>query len=153
MWPLGEAPDLTDARYSFRDFFTYTVSLPTGTTLTPTNSTTLTFNIDGESDFFWDKASVFAFDSTVATTYQNQAMPLVLVTITDTNSQRPLQNVPTPVSSIFGTGLIPFILPIQKVFLSKATVKLSLQNFGGETYSRLDFSFIGIKAYLRNPAG
>jgi hypothetical protein len=146
---FGDVPTLGDARYSFKDFFTYTVSLPSGSSLAPAASTTLTYNIDGESDFFWDKATVFASIAGAATNYFENELPDVLITIVDTNSQRPLQNVPTPVPNLFGTGLIPFILPIQKVFLSKATVKLSLQNVGDATYTRLDFSFVGIKAYLR----
>lgn len=146
---FGDVPVISDSRYSFRDFFTYTASLAAGSTLAPAGSTTLTFNIDGESDFFWDKASVFALVGGAATDYLTEEQPAVTLTIVDTNSQRPLQNVPTPVTNIFGTGLIPFILPIQKVFLSKATVKLALQNVGDRTYTRLDFSFVGIKAYLR----
>lgn len=148
---MGELPDVNDnQRYSFRDFFTYTASLPSGTTLAPGASTTLTFNIDGESDFFVDKHTVYADVGNLGTSYLNQELPGVLITITDTNSQRPLMNNPTPVGSIFGTGLIPFILPIRKLFYSKATVKLQLQNItGDDTYTRLDFSFVGIKAYLR----
>lgn len=143
-------PDIDDARYSFRDFFTYTIGLNSGTTLAPGASTTLTFNIDGESDFFWDKAAVFANIADDGTTYLENILPSVNVTILDTNSQRPLMNNPTPVSNIFGTGQIPFILPIRKLFYSKATVKLTVTNVtDDDTYSRLDFSFIGIKAYLR----
>lgn len=148
---FGELPDVNDAtRYEFRDFFTYTVSLASGVTLAPAGSTTLTFNIDGESDFFVDKQTVYADVENDGTTYLNQQLPGVLVTIVDTNSQRPLMNNPTPVGNLFGTGLIPFILPIRKLFYSKATVKLQIQNItDDDTYTRLDFSFIGIKAYLK----
>lgn len=142
--------DIMDERYSFRDAFTYTVSLPSGTTLAPTVATTLTFNIDGESDFFWDKGTVYADAGEDGTTYDASLCPGVLVTVTDTNSQRPMMNNPTPVSNHFGTGQLPFILPIRKLFTSKATVKLSIQNItDNATYTRLDFSFVGIKAYLR----
>jgi hypothetical protein len=147
---FGEMVDIMDSRYSFRDAFTYTASLPSGTTLAPSGATTLTFNIDGESDFFWDKGTVYADTANDGTTYTNEVLPGVLVTVTDTNSQRPLMNNPTPISSFFGTGRLPLILPIRKLFLSKATVKIAVQNItDNATYTRLDISFIGIKAYLR----
>lgn len=143
-------PDIMDQRYSFRDAFTYTASLISGTTLAAANATTLTFNIDGESDFFWDKGTVYANVANAGTLYSTEELPGVLVTITDTNSQRQMMNNPTPVSNHFGTGKLPFILPIRKLFQSKATVKLAIQNITtATTYTRLDFSFVGIKAYLR----
>jgi len=142
--------DIYNAKYSFRDYFTYVASLTSGTTFAPAASTTLTFNIDGESDFFWDKAAVYCNIASDGTDYSTEELPGVLITITDTNSNRQLQNNPAPVSSIFGTGRLPLILPIRKLFSSKATVKLSIQNItDNDTYTRLDFSFIGVKAFLK----
>lgn len=147
---LGEMIDIMDQRYSFRDAFTYTASLVSGTTLAPAGATTLTFNIDGESDFFWDKGTVYCDLANDGTDYSTEELPGVLVTITDTNSQRQMMNNPTPVTNHFGTGRLPFILPIRKLFQAKATVKLAIQNItDNDTYTRLDFSFVGIKAYLR----
>lgn len=146
---LGEMVDIMDSRYSFRDSFTYTVSLPSGNTLAPAGATTLTFNIDGESDFFWDKGTIYAEVGNDAVLQSTAEIPGVLVTITDTNSQRQMMNNPTPVTNVFGNGQLPFILPIRKLFTSKATVKLAIQNVSdNKTYTRLDFSFCGIKAFL-----
>lgn len=144
-------PDVDDPnRYEGQDYFTYAIGLATGVSLAPGNSTTLTFNIDGESDFFWDKASVMAMAASDGTTYANALKPSIYVTIVDTNSQRPVMNNPTPIANIFGTGELPFILPIRKLFFSKATVKITLQNYSdNSTYTQVDLSFIGIKAYLK----
>lgn len=144
-------PDIDDPnRYEGQDFFTYAIGLASGSTLAPAGSTTLTFNVDGESDFFWDKATVNALVASDGTSYSADLKPAVYITIVDTISQRPLMNNPVPIGNLFGTGQLPFILPIRKLFFSKATVKLTLQNFSdNSTYSQLDLSFIGIKAYLR----
>jgi hypothetical protein len=144
-------PDIDDpSRYEGQDMFTYTIGIASGTTLAPAGTTTLTFNVDGESDFFWDKATVNALIANDGTSWSADEKPAVYVTIVDTNSQRPMMNNPTPVGNLFGTGQLPFILPIRKLFYSKATVKLTLQNFSdNKTYTQLDFSFIGIKAFLK----
>lgn len=144
-------PDIDDPnQYQGLQFFSYITSLPSGTTLAPATSTTVTFNVDGESDFFWDKAAAYVNIDDDGTTEANQIVPGVLITITDTQSTQPLQNNPQPVQSIFGTGPLPFILPIRHIFSSKATVKIQLQNItDNHTYTRIDLSFIGIKAFLR----
>lgn len=144
-------PDIDDPnRYEGQDFFTYAVGLQTGTTLAPSGSTSLTFQIDGESDFFWDKATVTALVASDGTTYLEDEKPAIYITIVDSISQRPLMNNPTPIGNIFGTGQLPFILPIRKLFFSKANVKLQIANYSdNRTYSQLDLSFIGIKAFLR----
>lgn len=142
-------PDIDDPNaYSGLQYYAYTASLAAA--LAAGASTTLTFNIDGESDFFWDKAAVYADVGNDGQTQSTQNVPGVLITITDTQSAQPLTNNPTPISSIFGTGPLPFILPIRHIFYSKATVKLQIQNITDNTdYSRLDLSFIGIKAFLK----
>lgn len=144
-------PDLDDPNaYSGLQYFTYTASLPAGATLAPAASTTLTFNIDGESDFFWDKGQVYVDIANAGFTDSTRPVPGLLITITDTNSSQPLMNNPVPVPSVFGTGVLPFILPIRHIFYSKATVKLQLQNItAGDTYTRVDISFSGIKAFLK----
>lgn len=144
-------PDIDDPNaYSGLQFFTYTASLPAGTTLAPAGSTTLTFNLDGESDFFWDKGAYYVDIASAAFTDSTRPVAGLLITVTDTQSTQPLMNNPTPVPSVFGTGALPFVLPIRHIFYSKATVKLQLQNItAGATYSRVDLSFIGIKAFLK----
>lgn len=148
---LAGLPDIDDPnRYEGQDFFTYAIGLPSGTSLAPAAATTLTFQIDGESDFFWDKATVSALVASDGTSYSADLKPAVLITIVDSISQRPLMNNPAPVGNLFGTGQLPFILPIRKLFYSKANVKLQISNYSdNSTYSHLDFSFIGIKAFLR----
>lgn len=144
-------PDADDPNaYSALQYFSYTASLPAGTTLAPAGSTTLTFNIDGESDFFWDKGEYYVDIASAAFTDSTRPIAGLLITITDTQSSQPLMNNPVPVPSIFGTGQLPFILPIRHIFYSKATVKLQLQNItAGATYSRVDLTFSGIKAFLK----
>ena len=100
---LAGLPDIDDPnRYEGQDFFTYAIGLPSGTTLAAAGSTTLTFQIDGESDFFWDKATVSALAASDGTSYSADLKPAVLITIVDSISQRPLMNNPAPVLHPWG---------------------------------------------------
>lgn len=148
---LQGMPDIDDpSLYSGQQFFTYQVSLATGVTLAPSNSTTLTFQIDGQSDFFWDKACAYVNVANDATTEANALVPAINITITDTNNNQPMMNNPVPIANIFGTGRLPFILPIRYIFYNKATVKMEIANVSDNTtYTRVDLSFIGIKAWLK----
>lgn len=148
---LAAMPDIDDPNlYSGQQYYTYTASLAAGSTLAANGSITLTFNIDGQSDFFWDKAGAYVDVANDGTTEANALVPGISVTITDTNNNQPMMNNPTPMANIFGTGRLPFILPIRYIFFSKGTVKIQLQNItDNTTYTRVDLSFIGIKAYLK----
>lgn len=149
---FGQMPDIDDAgRYSGKDYFSYQVGLATNTTLAPAGTTTLTFNIAGESDFFWTSAQIAANTANDGTSWSADLKPAVYVTITDNYTSQPLMNNPVPVGSIFGNGQLPFILPIRKVFFAKATVKLQLSNYSdNQTFTQLEFTFTGIKAYLKS---
>lgn len=151
---LGQVmPDINDQRYSGKDFYTYQIGLPSGTTLAPGTSTVLTFNIAGESDFFWTSAQINANLASDGTSWSADIKPAASVVITDNYTSQPLMNNPVPIGSIFGNGQLPFILPIRKVFFAKATVKLNIANYSdNQTFTQLDFSFTGIKAYLTQGA-
>ncbi len=144
---LGDVPSSKDSAYLKKDFFTY-VTGPAAT-LAVAGSTTSTFNIDGDSDFFWTKMCSFALSADSGGTYLELAVASVDIIITDTTSGRQLMNSQVPVSSIAGTGQIPFILPIERYMESKSTIKVDYFNVGVEI-TLLRLSFIGIKAFKSN---
>jgi hypothetical protein len=141
---LGD-PTLDDGGYLKKDFFTYETFLPEGSTLTAGNSTTSTFNVDGDSDFFWLKFAQYVAESNGVI-----AVPGVDIIITDTTSGRDLMNGQVPLSSIAGTGQLPFILPVERFMSAKSTIKVQYFNVGGEDITRMRLSFIGIKAFKAN---
>lgn len=143
---LGDVPRSSDGRYLKKDDFTY-VTGPAAT-LNAAASTTSTYNIDGDSDFFWTKACVFALSTDFDGTYFTQTLPAVDIIITDTTSGRQLMNSQVPITSVAGTGQIPFILPIERFFAAKSTVKIDYFNVGDANITLLRLSFIGIKAFI-----
>jgi len=117
--------------------------------LLPASSTSSTFNIDGDSDFYWQKLNVHAVSADDATTYANELLPEVNIVITNTTTGRQYMNAAIPLANIAGTARLPFILPMVTYFPAKSTIKVEYQNVSDNaTYSDLYLSFIGIKAFL-----
>lgn len=133
--------------YVTKNSFTYMTSI--AASLAPAGSTTSTFNIDGDSDFFWTKLNVHATTGNDATTFDAEVLPEVNIIITNTTSGRQYMNQATPVSSIGGNGRLPFLLPMVTYFPAKATIQISYLNASDNaTYTTLYLSFIGIKAFF-----
>ncbi len=136
----GTEPSSQSSTYLKKDFFIYGTGIAAA--LAIAGSTTSTFNIDGDSDFFWTKFCVFPNASLT--------LPVLDIIITDTTSGRQLMNGQVPVSTIAGNGLIPFILPIERFMEAKSTIKIDYFNVSAAEIPTLRLSFIGIKAFKSN---
>lgn len=137
-----------DELYFASDFFVYGVTF---STLTSGSSNTAPINIQADSDFFLSKLAVFATDVNDLPIANNDGIA-VNVLITDTGSGRNLANIAVPVSSFFGSGQLPFILPRQRIFLANTTINVQVTNFGAGDYNALSLSFIGEKKFRRGRA-
>jgi hypothetical protein len=144
--PPGASAPWNSPKYSFKTQFNYETDISAA--LAPAGSTTLTFNIAGDSDFFWTKFEAFALVGGVATVRNADELPAVTVLIVNTTSGRQYSSLPTPLPNVSGTGQLPFILPQITLWESKSTVSVQLANIGNATYSNLMLTFSGIKAFL-----
>jgi hypothetical protein len=131
--------------YFARDFFTYELDI---TALAAAASTTQTFTIQADSDFLWTKAAYFADIAVAIQTQSSLVVPLATVLIQDTGSGRNLMSSAVPISSIFGSGGLPMILPRQRLFVARSQVQVTVTNFAvaGTTYN-IRLSFIGEKGF------
>lgn len=136
-------------RYAAKDYFTYGIRLQT---LNAGGQQPGQFTVDAGWDFLWSKATMFAVDDgdAAADGGNNTPAPDLTIIITDTGSGRNLSNIPIPVTSIFGTGQLPFILPTQKLFQARATVAVTVINNGVINYDDVYLNFIGTQLFLRN---
>lgn len=151
MRTMNQSPErgLDNPKYIYKDDFTYNVGLSSA--LAPAGSQSAVFNIDGDSDFFLVKTTVHAMVADDGTTYSANILPSVTILITDTTSGRTLMNEPVPLPNIAGTAQLPYIWPIVRLFKAKSTIKVDFQNItDGITYSDIELSFNGIKAFLRD---
>jgi hypothetical protein len=140
--------------YLFRSFYNYEVDTlpqyPAG--LAPNGGqAVVTFNIAKDSDFFWTKLGVFASVGADGTVVSNEQLPSVNILLVNATNGRQYMNAPTPIANVSGSGRLPFILPVATLWEALTTIQVTLQNVSDNlTYSNIQLSFLGIKAFLRN---
>lgn len=137
--------------YLSRSYFTYEsdtlTNYPNG--VAPGDQANLTFNIAKDSDFFWTKFGVLATVGGAGTTVDAEVLPYVNMTLINATNGRQYMNNPVPLPSVSGSGRLPFILPVATLWEALTTIQIVLQNVGNATYSNIQLSFIGIKAFFK----
>jgi hypothetical protein len=141
----GNRGPWSNPKYVMRTFFTY--ESDTTATLAPAGVATLTFNIAGDSDFFWTKFTNFALVGGVATTKGNDQLAAVTMLLINTTTGRQYSSSAVPLPNMSGDGRFPFILPMVTLWEKKSTIQVQLQNVGNASYTNLYLSFLGIKAF------
>lgn len=106
--------------------------------------------IQADANFRWIKSAFLADIGVALETQATMVVPLVTVQITDAFSGRQLFNNPVPVPNVFGTGQIPFILPLPRIFAANTSITVAATNYavGGTVYN-LRLSFIGVKDFSK----
>lgn len=142
-----KATQVNNSKYMAKDFFTYQIG-PLGPAAAsvqlPGNVT-----LDADADFLWQKFTAYAAIGGASQTLADGVIPSFTITITDTASGRSLMNSPVPLAALAGNGGLPFILPTPKIFQSRGTINVQVQNIGNSTYSALYLLFIGTKLFLK----
>lgn len=139
-----QRPIMPQQPRSIDEFFTYEVdflALAAGATANGNIA------IESSSDFRWIKGCFFADIAVAAQTQSTQIIPLCTVLITDSGSGQQLSSAAMPVTSVFGTGQIPFILPVSRVFTARSNIQVTVVNFSAASTYNLRLSFIGAKVY------
>lgn len=127
-----------------KDFYIYQLNF---SALAAAASATDSFNIQADSAFRWEKATFFADIAAATQTDSSRVIPSTTIIITDTGSGRQLMDAAVPITSLFGSGQIPFILQNPKIFAARSTVTVTLANFDAAAAYNLRLSFIGTKLF------
>lgn len=125
-------------------FYAYSVNFAA---LAAGANTTLSFNIEADSDFQLEELTYFSDIATAIQTDSSRVIPLLKLLITDTGSGRQFMDADQPINNIAGTGDRPFILPQPKIFPARSTVQVKATNFSAATTYNTVISFIGTKLY------
>jgi hypothetical protein len=127
-----------------RKLFVYNTTF---TGLAGTLSNTQTFTIQADSDFDLQKLSYTADIAIAVETDSTRVIPLINILIVDTGTGEQLMDTAVPVNSLFGTGMLPFILPRARRFSARSAVSVTATNRTAATTYNLQLSFIGEKIY------
>jgi len=141
--PTSQKP----SRKFITEFFSYSI-LFTG--IAAGGSSSGNINIQADSDFKIQKLTYFADIAAAAQTADTRVIPLATVLLTDSSSGRQLMDSAQPISNLFGTGEIPFILPTPKIFQARSTLTVQVNNFSTATTYTIRLSFIGAKLFPMN---
>ncbi len=130
--------------FGVRDHFVYELDLAT---IAHGASGQGTFTIQADSSFLWQEGCFFASVAGAAQEDSTRILPLMSLTIQDTSSGRQLMSAAVPVTSLFGYGSLPFILPSPRFFRANTQVTVSVSNFDAAVDYDLKLSFIGTKFF------
>lgn len=136
--------DLTNL-FGVRDFFTY--ELDFSGILAAGGTAQGTFNVQSDSNFLWQYGCYSANIAHAAQTNDTRVFPEINVLIQDSSSGRQLMSAPVPVTSIFGYGSLPFLLPTARFFRAQTQVVVSVTNNSAVSVLNLQLSFIGTKFF------
>lgn len=103
--------------------------------------------VQADSDFKWIKATHESNIANAVQTDSTRVIPLVTINLTDTGSGRQLMSAPVPIENIYGTGLLPFLLPVPRIFRARSTISVTVSNFTAATTYNIRLSFIGTKLF------
>lgn len=116
-------------------------------TLTAGQSLPSQINIDAGTDFYWFASSYQASvaGSAYDPTDKIPVIPLVNVVITDTGSQRNLMNTPIPITTIAGSGQLPYRLLLPRLFKANSIVQFSWTSFEASVADTINFVMHGFR--------
>lgn len=128
-------------------FFTYNINF---SALAAAASATGSFTVQADADFHIFKLAYFADIAAAIQTDSSRVIPLCNVLLTDTGSAQQLMDSAAPISSLFGEGDAPFILPYAYPLKASANMQATLTNFSAATTYNVRLSFIGVKVFYKD---
>lgn len=140
----GISPPARQGVQRIEDFFTYQVSFDALLSLTSQDGN---IQIQADSDFKWISGTYYATIADAAFVQQTQPIPNVTIQITDSGSGRQLLSAPIPVPSLFGIGVLPFIMPIPRIFKARSNISFTVANFDAAVDYNLTVQLIGTKIF------
>ncbi len=103
--------------------------------------------IQADADFKLIKLAQFSDIAGAVETESSAVLPLATLQIVDSGSGRQLFFLPAPIPSLFGTGRLPFIMPIPRIFKARSNIAFAVTNFSNATTYNIRLSLIGTKIF------
>lgn len=108
---------------------------------------TVNVQIDAGAPFLIVSQSYYANTANAAQTVSTAVQPNIIVLMTDTGSNRQLMDQAVPVSTIFGSGEFPYVLPEPKLMQANSQLSVQATNRDAAVGYNLYLAFNGYKLY------
>ncbi len=123
-------------------FYTYGLSflgIAAGSTVTQTLA------IEAQSDFEMRKLNQFSDIAQAGTTESTRVMPNATILLTEASSSVQFMNIPIAIPSLFGSGGLPFILPLPVILAAQSVLTVTVTNYDAATTYNIRLAFIGVR--------
>lgn len=127
-----------------RDFYNYAQR---ATGLAAGATTSLTFQIEADSYFYWNALTYQVDEAGADITYSGQPLGLITIVLFDSASGRQLMANPTPISTVAGDGRHPFRLPKPRRIAPTSQITATLVNYSAATTYNISVVLSGFKVY------
>lgn len=132
------------AEQHVEDYFVYNINF---LALLSGASANGNIQIQADSHFKWISAVYHADIANAAFTANTRPIPNVTIQITDSGSGRQLVSAPVPIGDVFGTGQLPYLLPIPRIFMARSSIAFAVANFDAVVDYNLRIELIGTKLF------
>lgn len=103
--------------------------------------------IDALSEFRMDQIVGYAEPNGQAAPILDGWVPQLSLNIFDGSERRSLLSLALPWGAVIGTGRLPFIPSVRRVWARNQTLTVQLTNFGGINYNNVFLGFVGANIY------
>lgn len=118
--------------------------------IAPAATANLSIQVANDSDFFWSLFNVYGVVDSAGVETSTEPLPGCTIQIQNSTTGRQYMSNPVPLPNLSGGGRLPFVLPIQTLWEKQSVIQITLVNQTTDTtYSNIQLSFIGIKAFTR----
>lgn len=128
------------------DFYSYPITFDTagGSNIAAAGVATGNFIVQAGQYFLWQQSMFMADTAHAATLDGTRIIPNVSVQLSDQNSSNILTNAAVPLSSIFGTGQLPFVLPNPRLCMPQSVIQALLTNYDAAVSFNIRLTFSGL---------
>jgi hypothetical protein len=133
-----------DGGKEWRDFYVYSnatgLSIPAMTAGQPP-----AIQIEADSDFSLMRLACYAEAAGETFPYAGNQLPQLTLQLQDGSDSTNLFSTPVPLGLIAGTGQLPFVLPIYRLFNANGTINIFFFNYSAVQYNNVVLALIGQK--------
>ncbi len=129
--------------------FTYSTAF-SSTNLTAGATVTNQLPIQSDAPFLVQAQTYTANVAAAGQTASSATYPIASVLITDTGSGMQMSNQAVPVTSLFGNGQFPFVLPEPLLLAARTNLQIAVTNSDAAQAYNLTLNFHGVKLFAFN---